>query len=232
MYTARTGFYFAAICFLCITLIVTPITAEDSRPADFYKDNFAINPFDNNKNAQSTVAGSKGSSTQQNSSKAKQFPGLAENNPQPQAGATKSSLEGFDVQSVISIGAVINALDKEHLGIYTKKLSDLLVERNIPAGQFYMRHLVGTLPDLQSFMRLIVYGATPRYISTLPEKYAMLTASPTWIIQTEKGEYLLEGVEALERFITADGGFVEKPIAAPAMEEAKPTPTPLRPAAF
>lgn len=229
MYLARTFIYLASIYVLFVS--VTSLTAEDNKPADFYKDNFAINPFDNNKNAQSTVAGSKGKSTQQGSN-TKKSPGQAEANTQSQTATNTSGLEGFDVQPIISVGAVLNAFDKEHLGLYTKKLADLLVERNIPAGQLYMRHLAGALPDLQSFMRLITYGASPRYITALPEKYAMLTASPTWIVQTEKGEYLLEGVEALERFITADGGFVEKPIAAPAMEEAKPTPTPLKPAAF
>jgi hypothetical protein len=91
---------------------------------------------------------------------------------------------------------------------------------------------VATMKAASSTMlKLSVFGSETHFISSLPAKYASVTRSPTWIVRTEKGEYLLEGVDSLSSFITASGGFVEEPVAAPAMEQA-PTPTPMQPQGF
>jgi hypothetical protein len=44
---------------------------------------------------------------------------------------------------------------------------------------------------------------------TVPIHYAKVSRSPTWILATDRGEILLEGIEDLSSYINAQGEFVD-----------------------
>lgn len=229
------------ILFLLLFFIPSAQADDDSRPGTFYEHEFARSPLDSvevpnaGKNHKEVAPGSKAADVKKQSMR-----GLGKHQPAPggqgkpavRSDVKSGMLAGFETQPVLSIGLIVNAFDEQHMVAELETLAELLESRQLYGGHVFLMHVGELAAAADVMLKLSVFGADTHFISSLPEKYKQITRSPTWIVRTEKGEYLLEGVENLSNFITTDGGFVEEPIAAPAMEEAEPTPVPLKPEGF
>lgn len=116
------------------------------------------------------------------------------------------------------MGILLNGVDEEHCFQQLNRLADIVTEKNIPTGRVI---IVGGVENvgrlikkllLNSFNGSGLYPKVGGFIEgsvTVPERYKV-TLSPSWLIDTEKGEVVLEGVEKVERYITSRGTFVER----------------------
>jgi hypothetical protein len=218
--------HYSRLMFIILLLPAFALAEEESTPGNFYKDNYAVSPLDKNVRPQNIVGNKQGSSGSSTSTVRGTGVNSTVNQPYVAQG-----LDGLEAQPVLSVGVILNAFDMDHSDEYLAQLADFLTTRRMAAGNLYLRHMRKGFKNEATLVKLMLLGGSNLMTSDLPEKYTAVERSPTWIVRTEKGEYLLEGVEKLERFITKNGGFVEKPIAAPALE-VTPTPIPLEPESF
>ena len=110
------------------------------------------------------------------------------------------------------VGLIVNGIDEEH---YVKTLNELfetVTDRKLGVGHVYT--IGGFIkPDIEKIkLKLMVRGGGFQQ-DTLPDKYSKGTQSPTWIVATSDGEYLLEGLGPLKRYISTNGKFIERPMA-------------------
>lgn len=114
---------------------------------------------------------------------------------------------------ITRIGAIWNSEDKEKLPELLGELNVAITEKNIRPGIIY---LVGQAIDPTEYFDsgnlfgpLFAAGGVPLSVPKVPPKYPV-TSSPTWIIETEQGSILLEGVYSLSRYVNASGEFVDR----------------------
>lgn len=114
---------------------------------------------------------------------------------------------------ITRIGAIWNSEDKVKLPELLGELNSAITEKNIRPGVIY---LVGQAIDPTEYFDsgnlfgpLFAAGGVPLSVPKVPPKYPV-TSSPTWIIETEQGSILLEGIHSLSRYVNASGEFVDR----------------------
>jgi hypothetical protein len=127
-------------------------------------------------------------------------------------------LEGIETP-VRAVGVLVNGLDTAHLLDVMTELSDLAIQKKVRVG----RVLAICKPENLMLMAMRLGALDPtgrrgmevlRFLEgaeELPEQYrGVITRSPTWVVETEKGEILLEGTRGVERYFTQTGNFADK----------------------
>jgi len=136
--------------------------------------------------------------------------------PAPPAGTpTLPPLERFTPRKALSITAILSADDPE---LFTRKLSGLskmAQEKRLVVKRVYVVGNAANIPvGLENLMqqdesgRLLMELGEIEPAPTPPEKYKV-TTTPTWIVETEEGEVVLEGAPDLERYFNFSGQFLE-----------------------
>jgi hypothetical protein len=122
-----------------------------------------------------------------------------------------TSVAGAEGTPVLWLTGIINAVDKAHLDKAYSELAVTLNEKKVPLGAIF---LIGSVYDFsaeerESFVRK--YGIDlGTFRETVPEVYATrVTRSPTWVLQTDEGQILLEAISPLHEYFNENGEFVD-----------------------
>ena len=108
---------------------------------------------------------------------------------------------------IISLGLVVNAINKKHFSQVMEKLMTTVDDFDLDAGQIYLNGIINE-SMYPLITPMVARGSIASSHFTIPEEFN-ISYSPTWIIQTSEGRILLEGVSNLRRYINKKGEFVE-----------------------
>lgn len=136
--------------------------------------------------------------------------------PTPPAGTpTIAPLERFTPRKALSITAILSAEDAELLTRKLSSLSKMAQEKRLVVKAVYVVGNLANVPvALENLMqqdesgRLLMELGKIEPSPSPPEKYKV-TTTPTWIVETEEGEIVLEGAPDLERYFNFSGQFLE-----------------------
>ncbi len=204
--------------------------SDDNRK--FFEKDFAKGPF--NAEATKTPAPRKTPSSAADSvARAVSSPHQSPSGYEPPDSDVQSTGTIFEVARAVkvkSIGMILNFADIEHGRQKLEETYDVAKRYNIPLGKFYV------LLDANNYMEtnrdtmaLLARGADVKFKDRLPNRYKKVRLSPTWLIQTEVGEYILEAPPSLGRFFNGKGEFLEPRVEQSdddLSEEAVDTPSP------
>ena len=141
---------------------------------------------------------------------------------------------------VLSIGGVINAVDKTHFDAKLKELLEVVERYDLDVGFIWAIGSVQNLMSSPEALYLVARQGIVEAAEAAPEHYK-IKMSPTWVLRTPEGEILLEATGPLAGHFNMKGEFVEKPnemrvsrdVAAPALKPVEgdvgsipPTPVP------
>ena len=117
---------------------------------------------------------------------------------------------------VQSISAVINGIDHDHFEKCLTELVQVLTKYDLRFGHLYSfsdPRIIGELMQQKpsKLFNLIARGGEINLISA-PMRYNT-TTSPTWILETEKGEIVLEATGPLANNFNSKGEYIDKPSA-------------------
>lgn len=107
-----------------------------------------------------------------------------------------------------SLGVILNAMKPDHAKEYVAQLASVAFKYDLPIHNIYYVGPIHNFPEDTDRLTVKLQGGSIEGGDAPPEKYPV-KRSPTWIIETEKGEILLEGFLQLERFVNSKGQFVE-----------------------
>jgi hypothetical protein len=142
---------------------------------------------------------------------------------------------------VLSVGGVINAVDKAHFDEKLKELLEVVDRYDLNVGFIWAIGSVQNIMNSPNALFLVARQGVIEAAEEAPDHYN-IKRSPTWVLRTPKGEILLEATGPLAAHFNMKGEFVEKPNemrvareedvpqpspgAATEGENTKPTPTP------
>lgn len=155
------------------------------------------------------------------SSENKDFSEIGPEDPTPTAEPTLlPEISISDVEGGIeisSIGAILSAKDSGHYSKSINQLIDVAIEANVKLDTIYS---MGTIEEVfvpiaeqmkvdRSGRRYFEIADKIKLSEHLPEPYdKMVKRSPTWIVSTPQGKYILEGLEPLTKFVSKQGKLV------------------------
>lgn len=111
---------------------------------------------------------------------------------------------------VLSVGAVLNSLDKPHFEEKMKELLEVVDRYDFDVGFIWAIGSVQNLVNSPEAIYLVARRAMIEAAEAPPEHYK-ISMSPTWVIRTAAGEILLEATGPLAANFNAKGEFVERP---------------------
>ena len=127
---------------------------------------------------------------------------------QPQSGMEMPT--DSEAPKIEAIGMVIAGNAPAHLNQHLKDLIEFSQSRKIPVGTVYALGLNRSMNSLDqdNLSSLTKSGGSFQPVWTLPE-HLPVTRSPSWILETDQGLVLLEGVPLL-RYVTPNGKYADK----------------------
>jgi len=159
--------------------------------------------------------------SKKDTSKSDSFLEVGPNDPTPTAEPTlPPEISISDVDGGIeisSIGAILSAKDGGHYSKSINQLIDVAIEANVKLDTIYS---MGTIDEVfvpiaeqmkvdNSGRRYFEIADKIKLSEHLPEPYdKMVKRSPTWIVSTPQGKYILEGLEPLTKFVSKQGKLV------------------------
>lgn len=207
-------------CSLLMLVSNLGVAQDLPKPRDFYQKDYAEGPL-----AGSTIPhkGSSRSEETPGSSATPRAP-MIENSDSEMDSARESILDEDAGLAVLEVGAILNSDDAEHYRDVLLELADVAREHDFKIGRIEtigdMRNLGQHLPES---LKLLARGATIHAKSRPPEKYKNIKKSPTWIVRTDQGEVLLEGVRPLARVFSRKGKLIFERIPGSEIELTQPT---------
>lgn len=116
-----------------------------------------------------------------------------------------------------SIGLILNALNREQAASKVKELLELANKYDFGVGQVLM---VGGMPGPEILVvttAIVARGGEVSVSGSVPYRYK-ISKSPTWILKSDEGEILLEGIGSIKSDFDKDGNFIypEAPLGAEA----------------
>ena len=127
--------------------------------------------------------------------------------PSPSPSQTISPADLLHGIKVLRIGAIINGMEEGHRNEMISKLVNFSISSHLP---LYKAYVVGPMlgsGNSGDLFALSLQGGTLEGVTAPPQEYTV-TRSPTWILETEKGDVLLEGLPEIEKFINSQREFV------------------------
>ena len=108
---------------------------------------------------------------------------------------------------VISLGIVVNSLDENHLERHLNTLIKTSTKLDLDINEV---DFVGIDNDITKKFGLAIVSrfGQGNFMSAPPAEYNIST-SPTWILQTENGQILLEGIDNPESYINSNAEFID-----------------------
>ena len=113
-------------------------------------------------------------------------------------------------ESIKSLGAIVNGLNEKQTLETLKTLVSLIKKHEIRGGSVYMLGGFGSQAIFGSdaFLTLNLLGGELISDITLPEKYKV-SKSPSWIIELDEGEAVLEGLLDVKKYVNSTGKFIK-----------------------
>ncbi|NDC36988.1 MAG: hypothetical protein EBZ48_02930 [Proteobacteria bacterium] len=108
------------------------------------------------------------------------------------------------------LSLVTNGANEEHALEALTALREVIVDKELALGTVYLVGLNSSIkldPLVLMVRRLQFLGAA--FAQGLTEPPVPVKLSPTWIVETTQGRYLLEGTMNIDRFLNARGEFVK-----------------------
>lgn len=124
--------------------------------------------------------------------------------------AADDSLSGIPIQA---LGAILSTADQELLEKQFRHLIEIAFKRDIPLAAVYA---VGeenpyVRGDNYLMSAMWILGGSLVGLPAIPAPYdQFVTQAPSWIIFTERGQFVLEGVAAPEKYISASGKYIDR----------------------
>lgn len=116
-----------------------------------------------------------------------------------------------ELVKVTAVGAIFVALNAGEFQSRLRDLVDIASKYDLDVGKIYALGDLRLVYDAENIIPLVARGATVGVVDELPEQYASVKQLPTWILETDKGQVVLEGFTSIARFLTAKGEFVDNP---------------------
>lgn len=193
---------------ICSLLCTTTTAAADDTPNGFYKKNYAASP---------------GSTTLPESAKDDAF-----TSPEPEIAPTSSpglaapgtlGTQGTPVTGepipVRAFGGVLNGLDLDLFKMQIEFFANMVTKTK---GYVEPLYVLGRPEEVSPVVHALLEGVAEKavymeiltrmqIVSKLPATVAV-TQAPSWLVTTDKGMYVLQGVAAPGRYFTQDGRFL------------------------
>jgi hypothetical protein len=137
-------------------------------------------------------------------------------NPKELAEPTKKPIENYSYEDregtkIIWVGAVLSSSNSDHIVEKLDELAEEAVKFDLMLGPIF---LVGNT-DVEAISRHVLKlekrQAIITYRHEVPAKYSAVKLSPTWIMQTAKGQILLEGLGPLKQNLNKNGELILPP---------------------
>ncbi len=107
------------------------------------------------------------------------------------------------------LGLIVSTKDSGIINNALSNLGEIVKKHQIKVGYIY---LVGAPTGFQSFGKklpiLVENGAVIKFVQAVPDKYE-IKRTPSWIVATEKGEILLDGVVNISGFLNSNGELLD-----------------------
>jgi len=107
------------------------------------------------------------------------------------------------------LGLIVNTQETSNFNLSVSELLLVASQFDLAIGQVYfMGHSQALLKEFKKVGSIVARGGVVKMLETLPEKY-QVERSPSWIVSTNKGEFVLDGVLKLNRFFNKKGEFLD-----------------------
>jgi hypothetical protein len=209
--------------FILLVIVSHPnaIYAQPYSREGFFEKNFAANPLDTSssrtKKSPSPHAKSKSEATDTPDTKRpirELFSSEQEELAVEETHVSIKAIEGTP-RRIKGVGAVINCHDRQHCktqleyllnlqGTYSFLLSTIYLIGDIAVDYIPLTH--STEPEV--LIKNIEVMQAVKFRRE-PPPHLSISKSPSWLIETEKDLFVLEGVSRLERYFTAKGEFID-----------------------
>lgn len=110
---------------------------------------------------------------------------------------------------VHGIGMLLNIKDRKHYQQFARKLLQFSDRYNILISRVYLVGNIEPYKDDLLTKEMMLRGGRPAAGMVIPKKYKV-SKSPSWILDTDEGEYVLDGALELNKFFTAKGEFIDQ----------------------
>jgi len=114
--------------------------------------------------------------------------------------------------AIVAMGAILNCSDIEKFRSEIEQLTTIADSYKIKLSVVYAlgtRSRALYTPEFKLTMSQFIRGGGQiRFVSKLPDRYKV-KHTPTWLIQTEQGENVLEGFSKLRRLVNHRGELVQ-----------------------
>ncbi len=119
---------------------------------------------------------------------------------------------------VAALSAILNVDEERHFNKNFERFFDVVNRHNLSVGTVYA---ISGADDFSVYTKVIqstlgqrmlefsLRGGKLQVLDYIPSEY-QVTRSPTWVVETKKGRYLLEGIEKLSRYFNKRGEFVAR----------------------
>ena len=108
---------------------------------------------------------------------------------------------------VNKIHLLVEATNPQNLFDMIQQYRDTLIQYRLRPGDVYLFGAVGKLPlKSDEILQIVARGGKLRVNYEVAKRYN-ITKSPSWILETEEGDIVLESYQAIDRFLTSKGAF-------------------------
>lgn len=188
---------------LILFILLMPIITQAEEEESFYPKNFPLD-FELHDNA-SPLTKERNKNIAAKGASHVESPAL--NSKESEIKPHNQKFEDQGTDQIISLGVIVNSNKKEHFDKVLRELLATVNEKNFFIGRIIE---VGSSPGkikLKTLNEKLEFGlrrASIQFEKNVPDKY-QVKGSPTWIVETKKGEILFEGFNKTNSFITSLG---------------------------
>ncbi|MEZ4752703.1 MAG: hypothetical protein R3A13_00055 [Bdellovibrionota bacterium] len=174
--------------------------SELSNPKDFYDSGFVNKPIERDRDVNSNPPISP--SLEHSESIEKDFTISTET-------SEKDVFAEGAGKPVKSLGVVVLGTKKDHLNETLEHLRNMAVKLEIQIGEIITLGGMHEEVDGRLFGAAVIMGAKLRIAHNVNDAYEV-TQSPTWVVETEEGITLLEGIYKINKFFNRKKEFVDQ----------------------
>jgi|GEM_PF-4646489 len=110
---------------------------------------------------------------------------------------------------VIAVSMISDSSDVTHLFDNLRIYTDFLETLDLAAGAFFLTYLTDFPPDApMEWVKVLARGGIITVEPNVAQEYNVLK-SPSWIVRTEEGDIVLEGLYSINQFFNTKGEFLE-----------------------
>lgn len=121
-----------------------------------------------------------------------------------------SVMDQTQALAILSVSAILSSKEPEHLFAKLKEFTDTVFEYKLKPDKIYVVGFINRITDAPlDWAKISIKGGQIAIVDQVPEKYPV-KLSPSWIIETKKGEILIEGEQKLSNYMNAKGEFLQK----------------------